>query len=52
MTDKRTPCTTEAHLTVTCHHLDMDWQMKNQVLQTHSLNNLYTGANLGKNVKD
>lgn len=46
-TDGWTSCTTESYVTVTCHHIDNDWQMKNYVLQTRVLNDAHTGVNLG-----
>ena len=45
-TDSWTSCTTEVYVTVTSHHIDADWQMKNFVLQTRVLNDSHTGANL------
>ncbi|XP_074518369.1 E3 SUMO-protein ligase ZBED1-like [Halichoeres trimaculatus] len=51
-TDGWTSCTTQAFLTVTCHHIDAEWQMRSYVLQTRILNDAHTGANLGKVLDD
>ncbi|XP_049930768.1 E3 SUMO-protein ligase ZBED1-like [Epinephelus moara] len=51
-TDEWTSCTTQAYVTVTCHHIDNDWQMKNYVLQTQILNDAHTGVNLGTVLKE
>lgn len=42
----------QKRITVTCHHIDTDWQMKNYVLQKHILNDSHTGANLGTVLKE
>jgi hypothetical protein len=51
-TDGWTSCTTEAYVTVTSHHIDADWQMKNFVLQTRVLNDSRTGANLASVLRE
>lgn len=51
-TDGWTSCTTEGYVTLTCHYIDTDWQMKNYVLQTRVLNDSHTGVNLGKVLRE
>ncbi len=51
-TDGWTSCTTEAYVTVTCHHIDTYWQMKNHVLQTRVLNDSHTRVNLGEVLRE
>ncbi|KAK0144032.1 putative RNA-binding protein 46 [Merluccius polli] len=46
-TDGWTSHTIEAYVTVTSHHIDSDWNMKNYVLQTRVLNEAHTGKNIG-----
>ncbi|KAK0143586.1 Zinc finger BED domain-containing protein 1 [Merluccius polli] len=45
-TDGWTSRTTEAYVTVTSHHIDSDWNIKNYVLQTRVLNEAHTWKNI------
>lgn len=44
--DGWTSCATQSYITVTAHHIDNDWNMKNHVLQTRAFNEAHTGQNL------
>lgn len=45
-TDSWTALTTESYVTVTCHWIDQDWQMKSAVLMTKSMPGRHTADNL------
>lgn len=47
-----TSCTTEAYVTVTCHFINSDWEMKNYVLQTRIWNDSHTGGNIEAVLKE
>ncbi|XP_060077513.1 E3 SUMO-protein ligase ZBED1-like [Ylistrum balloti] len=38
---------TESYVTVTCHYIDDEWNLKNKVLQTRKTNESHTGENIG-----
>ncbi|XP_060790687.1 E3 SUMO-protein ligase ZBED1-like [Neoarius graeffei] len=46
--DGWTSCTTESYITVTCHFIDNEWQMHNNVLQTRVLEETHSGVNIGQ----
>uniref|UniRef100_A0A8B9HG88 BED-type domain-containing protein n=1 Tax=Astyanax mexicanus TaxID=7994 RepID=A0A8B9HG88_ASTMX len=51
-TDGWTSCATEAYVTITCHFINTEWQMKDYVLQTRILNDTHTGVNIGTVLKE
>ncbi|XP_046545980.1 zinc finger BED domain-containing protein 4-like [Haliotis rubra] len=50
-TDGWTSRSTESYITITAHYVNEDWQLENPVLQTRTLQESHTGANLA-NVLD
>lgn len=47
-TDCWTSMNTESYITVTCHHIDPDWQVKSAVLPTQSMPVRHTADNLSE----
>ncbi|XP_046542896.1 E3 SUMO-protein ligase ZBED1-like [Haliotis rubra] len=45
-TDGWTSRSTESYITITAHYVNEDWQLENPVLQTRTLHESHTGANL------
>ncbi|KAL6491014.1 hypothetical protein MHYP_G00013590 [Metynnis hypsauchen] len=50
--DGWTSCATHSYITVTSHHIDNEWNMKNYVLQTRIYNEAHTGQNLSVFLRD
>ncbi|XP_077386781.1 E3 SUMO-protein ligase ZBED1-like [Festucalex cinctus] len=50
--DGWTSCATDSYITVTAHHIDMEWEMQNFVLQTRAFRESHTGANLAELLRD
>ena len=50
-TDCWTALTTESYVTITCHYLSEDWQIKSCVLLTQSMSERHTAENLSAKLK-
>lgn len=50
-TDGWTSNTTESYITVTCHYIDNEWNLKSSVLQTRAYEDRHTGENLAALLK-
>lgn len=46
--DGWTSCTMQSYITVTCHFIDNDWQLKNYVLQTRVMEETHSGHNIAE----
>ncbi|KAM4557777.1 E3 SUMO-protein ligase ZBED1-like [Odontesthes bonariensis] len=51
-TDCWTALTTESYITVTCHYIEEDWQVKSAVLLTESFSDKHTADNLAEKLKE
>ena len=51
-TDVWTSRATQGYITVTCHYIDLDWKIRNYVLQTRILEEKHNGENIGNVLVD